>query len=203
MQIEVTRPGRLYRYSEARWLDRSLRFGEFRLRPARDYKQLEGDHARQDDELVRVRSSPGAGVEITLVSTSEQLRPIGKVTYRSTVGTNYLMLCFSERWDASLFADFANSDACLVIHEVEEFCERLHIAVEAALPAWAGMDAKVTYGGRNPLGAVFSKPVHFIVQREWRFAWRPPSALAEIEPLMVRIGSMERIAEVVQRPSHG
>ena len=203
MEIDVSRPPKLYRYSEAQWLERSLRLGEFRLRPAADYKQLEGDHARQGDELVRVRSSPGEKVKITLASTGEEIKPIGEVTYRSEVGTNYLTVCFSERWDASMFSDFPNTDTCLVIHEVEEFCERFHIAVEAALSGWAGMDAKVTYGGHSPLGAVFSKPMRFIVQHEWRFAWRPLDALTEIQPLSVRMGSIERIAEIVRNQAHG
>ncbi len=200
MQIDVTRPPKLYRYSEPRWLERSLRYGEFRLRPAADYKQLEADRARHDDELVRISSSPGSSVTITLLSTGKTIKPLGDVTYKSTVGTNYLTLCFSERWDELLYSDFGNTNACLVVHEVEEFCERLHAAAEAALPNWASMDARVTYGGDSPLGAVFSKPVWYITQHEWRFAWHPPVTVNELQPVVVSIGSIERIAELSTRP---
>lgn len=201
-QFDITRPVRLYRYSEAKWLERSLHLGEFRLRPAADYKELEGDRARQDDELVRIRSSPGTNEVITSVATGKQFKPIGEVTYRSEVGTNYLTVCFSKTWDEKLFAHFPNTDACLVIHQVEEFCERMHAAVEAVLPQWAGMDAPVTYGGRSPLGAAFSKPLHLILQDEWRFAWRPAFKLKYIEPVPFCIGNIEKIAEVVRCPSH-
>ena len=200
MQLDVTHPSKLYRYSEAKWLDRSLRLGEFRLRPAAAYKHLEGDSARHDDELVRDRSSPGSQVRITDVSTGKEIEPIGPVTYRSEVGSNYLTVCFSKVWDERLFSDFPNTDSCLVVHRVEEFSERLHLAVEAILPEWAGIDASVVYGGSSPFGAVFSKPLQFILQHEWRFAWRPASTLEHIEPLTVSIGSIEQIAEVVEKP---
>jgi hypothetical protein len=202
MQVDVTRPLKLYRYSEHKWLKRSLRLGEFRLRPAADYEHLEADRARQDDELVRVEVSPGSSVRITLLPTGEQITPLGDVTYRSTTGTNYLTLCFSDRWDELLFSDFENADACLVVHEVEEFCERLHAAAETALPGWVGMDAKVTYGGKNPFGAVFSKPVKFVTQHEFRFAWRPPEPLNDLQPITLQIGSIERIALILERPSN-
>ena len=199
MILDLARPQKLYRYSEWQWLERSLRLGEFRLRPAADYKQLEADVARRDDELVRLRTSPGELVTVTL-HTGEKVRPIGDVTYRSEVGTNYLTLCFSERWDELLFSDFPGTDACLVVHDVHEFCERMHMSAEKVLPEWAGMDAKVVYGGSSLLGAVFSKPVNFIVQHEWRFAWHPPERVHHLEPVTLTIGSLERIAELIQRP---
>lgn len=55
--IDCRKPEKLYQYSEERWLERSLKFSDFRLRPAADYKSVETDSARNNDELVRRRVS--------------------------------------------------------------------------------------------------------------------------------------------------
>lgn len=198
-------PSKLYRYDEARWLESALRFGEFLIRPASHYERLEGDHARQDDERIRVRSSPAEKVQITRVSNGEKIDPIGDVTFQSKITTDYMMLCFSERWSVKLFSEFPPSDACLVIHDVEKFVERLHAAMEVILRKWtgidwAGIDSRVTYGGNSSLGVVFSKPLHFIDQQEWRFAWCPERPFKKLNSLKIRMGSIEQIAEIVKRP---
>ncbi|MGZ4992690.1 MAG: hypothetical protein ACXV79_00860 [Methylobacter sp.] len=74
------------------------------------------------------------------------------------MGTNYLTTCFSDRWDELLFNHFPGTDACLVIHNVDEFSERLHTAAELALPDWAGIDGPIVYGGRSELGLYSPSP---------------------------------------------
>lgn len=81
MEIDLTRPPKLYRYSERKWLERSLELGEFRLRPATDYKQQETDAARHDDELVRTSTSPASAVTITIEGTGQTNKPTGDVVY--------------------------------------------------------------------------------------------------------------------------
>ncbi len=202
MNIDLTHPPKLYRYSERKWLERSLELGEFRLRPASDYKQYEMDSARHDDELVRIFKSPASSMNITTENTGMHIKPIGEVSYRSEVGTNYLTLCFSKHWDEQLFDEFPNTNSCLIIHDPEEFSNRLHSAAEILLPGWAGIDAAVDYSNQSSLGAVFSKPLQFIMQQEWRFAWRPLSAIKHLNALVVEIGSITDIAEIVDRPNH-
>jgi len=68
METDIIRPNKLYRYSEKKWLERSLTLGEFRLRPASDYNTVENDTARQDNELLRIRKSPASSVIIENVS---------------------------------------------------------------------------------------------------------------------------------------
>lgn len=201
MKIDLARPPKLYRYSEKNWLERSLTLGEFRLRPATDYKQQEIDVARHDDELVRISTSPASAVTVTIERTGQTIKPIGDVVYRSEVGTNYLTICFSKCWDEHLFDEFSGTDACLVIHDVDDFCERFHSAAELALPQWTGMDAAVVYGGKSNLGAVFSKPLQFISQHEWRFAWQPDNPAKELAPVLLKIGGIADIAEIIERPS--
>jgi len=202
LNMDFTRPSNLYRYSERIWLERSLKLGEFRVRAASDYKKFESDSARHDDELVRIDKSPGSSVIITNERTGERIVPVGDVTYRTEIGTNYLTVCFSQRWNETLFDVFPDTDACLVIHNVDEFIERFHFAASSVLPEsqWIGLDAPVEYGRESCLGGVFSKPNQFRNQHEWRFAWLPVRSLTNIEPVIVKLGNIESIAEIVDKP---
>ena len=197
MEIDITPPPKLYRYSERKWLERSLELGEFRLRPASDYKLQEFDSARHDNELVRIDKSPAGAVTIFNESTGQEIKPIGEITYTSNVGTNYFIICFSKCWDERLFDEFPHTDSCLVINDVEEFYNRLYLATELALPQWSGFDAAVVYGGFSKMGSVFSKPIQFSSQHEWRFSWLPPIATESLDPVIITIGSIADIAEIV------
>ena len=114
----------------------------------------------------------------------------------------FLSLSFSTAWDTQLFDVFAPADRCLVIHNSEEFGERLHRAVQRALPNWAGIDGEVAYGVRSPLGAAFSKSLGQSQEKEWQFAWRSMSTGASLNPVTVNIGSIEQFAELRDRASH-
>ncbi|PKH82281.1 hypothetical protein CXF60_02100 (plasmid) [Psychrobacter sp. 4Bb] len=57
MIIGLTPPPKLYQYSEKKWLEKYFEVGDFRLRPASDYKSQELDSARHDNELVRINKS--------------------------------------------------------------------------------------------------------------------------------------------------
>jgi hypothetical protein len=165
------RPKKLYRYSRREWLQRSLQFGEFRLHPP---PQLAPLHA------------------------SEQILPFGERA-NPPATANYLTLSLANVWDEKLFDVFADADCCLVIHEPEQFGERLHRAVQRALPSWAGIDAAISYGMPSPLGAAFSKNRHYASEKEWLFAWRPTQAALSCNPIVVSIGSIEGIAELRDR----
>lgn len=197
MIIDLTPPPKLYRYSERKWLERSLEVGEFRLRPASDYKSQESDSARHDDELVRINKSSANSVTITDVLSGQEIKPIGDVVYTSEVGTNYLTLCFSKSWDERLFHEFPDTDSCLVINDVEEFCNRIYLAAELALPQWCGFDTAIVYGGFSQMGSIYSKPIQFNHQHEWRFAWQPPIPTEYLDPITISIGSIADIAEII------
>lgn len=143
------RPATLYRYSERQLLERSLRLGEFRLRPA----------------------------------------------------APCLALSFSTVWDTALFDTFS-ADTCLVIHNTEEFGERLHRAVQKTLPSWVGIDGAVEYGVRSPLGAAFSKTAPDAVEQEWLFAWRAMQANLARKPVIIKIGSIENFAELKTKDAY-
>lgn len=193
------RPSRLFRYSEQKWLHRSLYEGEFRLVPASFYGELEGDTARQDNELIRVQHSPADQVEITHVKTGQRLKPIEKITYRNEILTNYYTLCFSSAWNVALFDEFSGADSCLVIHNPEAVCERIHYYAQRFLQNWSAIDASVTYRGKSDFGAFYLKDKKYSTQNEWRFTWVPPHACQELVPFNVRIGNIEQYAELVSK----
>lgn len=113
---------------------------------------------------------------------------------------NYLVICFSDYHSDTQFDTYPESDACLVINDVLAFSERLHLAVESALPGWHGIEARVSYGKPNQLGPVFSRPLALAHQREFRFVWQPEKRLAAIESVEVKMGSIADIADIIERP---
>lgn len=125
-----------------------------------------------------------------------------KGQFRLEPNGGFLNLSFSTVWDKRLFDLITPSDACLVIHNTEEFGERLHRAVQRLLPNWAGIDGEIAYGGRSPLGAAFTKSPGQAREKEWQFAWRSMSPGASLNPVVVNIGSIEAFAELRDRESH-
>lgn len=112
---------------------------------------------------------------------------------------HYLVLGLMQSWDGTLFDGTLNVDSYLVVHDAEEFGERLHKAVQRTLPNWAGIDAAISYGAPSPLGKVFSKAKNHAKENEWRFAWRPMQAGASVHPVVIKMGSIEDIAELHSR----
>jgi hypothetical protein len=108
----------------------------------------------------------------------------------------FLTLSFSTAWNRNLFDVLGPADSCLVIHNTEEFGERLHRAVQRTLPNWAGIDGPVEYGVRSRLGQAFSRPAGDAREKEWKFAWRSLAPHTSLNPVTVRIGSIEQFAEL-------
>jgi hypothetical protein len=115
--------------------------------------------------------------------------------------SNCLTLSFSQVWDGDLFEQF-NADSCLIIHNTEEFGERVHRAVQRALPSWAGIAGAVEYGTRAALGAAFTKTAHEANEHEWLFAWRAMQSQLSLNPVMIKIGSLENFAELRDRDTY-
>jgi len=202
MEIDLTRPDKLYRYSEMTLLQRSLRFGEFRLRPASDYTDMEDAAARTDDE--RKRKIVLRNPTITNVSTGQPIVPLGDVVMHTDTNTDYLTLCFATIYSDHFYQDFVGSDACLIIHQPNEFFNRLYKALDRVIPeSWGAADGAVTYGSKSKLGAAFTKDDKFLFQFEWRFACMPPVQTEKCSAVKVFTGSIEDIAEVVPAKAPG
>jgi hypothetical protein len=175
--IDCQRPQKFYRYAERHWLERALTLGEFRLRPAVD------------------------DVQQNYLQASQQILPFGSSAARTPSPASFLTLSLSKKWDTHLFNTFTNADCCMVIHNAEEFGERIHRAALRILPDWAGIDAAISYGVPHPLGAAFSKPKQYADQKEWLFAWRPRQATMSLNPVVIQIGNIESIAELRSKNS--
>lgn len=122
--------------------------------------------------------------------------------FRLVPANNCLTLSLSTAWDKQLFDIFAPADCCLIIHNTEEFGERLHRAVARTLPSWAGIDGAVEYGARAALGAAFTKTAAEAPEREWQFAWRAMQPQLSLNPVTVKIGSIESFAELRDRDAY-
>jgi hypothetical protein len=122
--------------------------------------------------------------------------------FRLIPANNCLTLSFSQVWDRELFEHLAPADSCLVIHNTEEFGERLHRAVQRTLPSWAGIDGAVEYGARAALGAAFTKTAAEAHEQEWQFAWRAMAPQMSLNPVTVKIGSLEQFAELRDRDTY-
>lgn len=131
-------------------------------------------------------------LELALTQGQFRLRPANK----------FLTLGFSQAWDKSLFDLFAPADSCLIIHNSEEFGERLHRAVQRTLPSWAGIDGVVEYGTRAALGAAFTKTLAEAPEREWLFAWRSMQQQVILNPVTIKLGSLENFAELRARDTY-
>lgn len=108
----------------------------------------------------------------------------------------FLTLSFSTVYKDSAYDRYPGANACLCILRTEEFGERIHRAVERALPNWAGIDAAITYGSASPLGASFSRPLEQAPALEWQFAWRPMQTNAVVQTHSVSIGNIEHLAQI-------
>ncbi|HZW23247.1 hypothetical protein [Noviherbaspirillum sp.] len=111
-------------------------------------------------------------------------------------GPGFLTLSLASAWDTSLFAGLGNTDCCLVIHDAEQFGERIHRAAQRLLPSWAGIDAAISYGTPSPLGEVFTRARQQASDKEWLFAWRPTQQTLVNKAVTITIGSIEGIAEL-------
>ncbi|MES2128616.1 MAG: hypothetical protein V4463_15210 [Pseudomonadota bacterium] len=138
------------------------------------------------------RYAPRAELELALKEGQFRLVP----------SNNCLTLSFSTVWDKTLFEHLAPADSCLIIHNTEEFGERLHRAVQRALPSWAGIDGAVEYGTRAALGAAFTKTLAEAHEHEWQFAWRPMQGQMSLNPVTLRIGSIESFSELRDRDTY-
>lgn len=122
--------------------------------------------------------------------------------FRLRPESNCLTLSFSKAWDPVLFDTFSDAESCLIIHNTELFGERLHLAVQRALPSWMGIDGAVEYGARSPLGAAFSKTALDAFEQEWLFAWRSTQPAMTLNPIVIKMGSIANFAELREKDTY-
>ena len=196
-------PKKLYRYSKREWLEQSLNEGKFSLNSATYIKSMENDSERQDDEMKVTQNIPKEKATVYNLTSRTGIPLASNITKIEEIATDYYMLCLSTRKESYLFDIFKGSDACLVIHDVDEFRKRILMKTKQALPGWECVDKNVQYGGscEFDLGPLFLKPpIPFAFQFEWRFVWLYLDVMLRgLRPMDFEIGNMEDIAELIDR----
>lgn len=123
----------LYKYVSDRWARDLFLRGETRLSSAGYYGRLEGDEARQDDELQKRNSLFGQTVTVTSAD-GRNIPVIGDVSVAHH-GPDYYMFCVACDWDARLFDEF-DVDRCVVITNTDAFADRIRSATAEKLDGW-------------------------------------------------------------------
>jgi hypothetical protein len=193
-----THPQKLYKFSSRAWLEKSLRNGEFRLSNALSYRSPNFRTAIQDDEL---------SFSIYPHKDLESYRNISLFT-RSVPGginayhpTDYYLLCFTVRYSLRMYSDFG-ADSCLIIHDPDEFWKRILNNFNEQFHRWLCVTSTVDYldpddPGNRQFIVPFVKHFKYIYQLEQRFVMQPETPVQRLEPVQLKIGSIEDIAELI------
>lgn len=199
--LNCTTEEKLYRYSKLQYLRDAQDNGHFFISPALEYIKKEYDAARKDNELVHEKNVAPENVTIT-TKNKVQIIPLGDVTFSTIhLPIDSYILCFAYDYDEGLYDEFKDSDACLVIHDVEEFANRVHSAFTKAMPSHFGVDGRVTYGRhQSSLGVLFSKPKSYIYQREYRFSWEPENPTLLLDPEAFLNNNSAEIRAIIPAP---
>ncbi len=164
---------------------------------------MENDSDRQDDEMKVTQKIPREKATACNLTSRTEIHLTSDITTTEEIATDYYMLCLSTKKEPYLFDIFKDSDACLIIHDVNKFRERILIKTKQSLPGWDCIDKNVQYGGfcKFDLGPLFLKPpIPYAFQFEWRFVWLHLDAmLGRLCPMDFEIGNIEDIAELVDR----
>jgi hypothetical protein len=199
--VNCTSENNLYRYSSLKYLKDAQETGHFFIFPALEYIKKEYDAARKDNELVHEKSL--AAGTVTIPSENNfPIIPTGDVSLSTiSLPIDSYILCFSYDYDEGLYEEFKGSDACLVIHDVDQFADRVNVAFTEAMPSYLGHNGRVTYGNhRSSLGVLFSKPKSHIYQREYRFVWAPKEPTRMLDPVHWINKNLDEIRAIIPAP---
>ncbi len=193
---------RLYRYSKFECIKKAYENGIFWVLPAIEYLKNELDDARRDNELVHKTTLSSKRVKITLKKDNSEINPIGDITESTLfLAADSYILCFSYDFDEGLYDEFKDSDSCLIINDTVEFAKRIHQAFELAMPHHSGVDARVTYSKhQSHFGPLFSKPIKYIYQREYRFAWISNNSKLILNPNILIENNIDEIKKMIPKP---
>ena len=124
----------LFRYDKRTHIENLVHKGQIRIRPASDFRQMEGDMARQDEECSK--KSFLAGTRTRIIGHDGRNIPFIGCVEKTVSMPDYYVFCMSCDWDDEFFSDFGDVDTCLVIKDAERFACRIEIAAAPQLPGW-------------------------------------------------------------------
>lgn len=201
---EVGEPTVLFRYTEKRFAEATRDFGVVRVAPAMSYRDIEGDLARADDEMVKTIFLHGKHTKLT-DAKGNQIKATGDVRIEHG-GPEYFVACFSSAWDARMFDDFPGTTHCVVVRDIDVFASRLEAAGRRHFEGW--------YFHHNPtwyfdprestldshVSHATGKDFKFAYQEEYRFLWANHGGKPVQGAQLLHLGPLTEIADVVERP---
>jgi len=193
---------RLFKFSEKKYLEDALHKGNILIRPALEFRTMENDNARQDDELKKSTFMSGAYTRV-LTMSGQRIPVIGNLT-RSVSTQNYYAYCISSEFDHGLYSDF-EADACLEIHDVASFAQRISTAAEIVLPDWEFEHLSVQYFDpyeickNEHVDPILSKDFRFAYQKEYRFFWFSRGKFSTTGNQLLKLGNLADIAKISYR----
>lgn len=190
----------LFRYDKRVHIENLVTKGSIRLRPASDFRNMENDRARQDEECSKKVFLPGAHTRIT--TRDGRSIPILGDAEKKVSMENYYVFCMACDWDQDLFTAFEGADTCVVIKDVEEFVNRVEYAATPQLPGWFFHHSPVQYFDpyertkNEYFDAAMSKDFKFAYQREYRFLWFSQNEEQVDGFKFLSLGSLGNLADV-------
>lgn len=190
----------LFRYDKRTHIENLADKGLIRIRPASDFRNMENDRARQDEECSKKAFLPGAHTRIT-TKDGRSIPILGDVEQTVSM-PNYYVFCMTCDWDQDLFAAFEGADTCIVIKDAEEFARRIEYAAAPQLPGWYFHHNPVQYFDpyertkNEYFDAAMSKDFRFAYQREYRFLWFPQNGELADGFKFLDLGNLGNLAEV-------
>ena len=197
----------LFKYGNKKYLKSMYESGSIRVMPATYYKDASLNSAIHDDERVLSIHHHPSKINISHQSknTGEivNIKPIGNVTVKHELTTNYYVYCMSYVYDFRLFDDF-RADACIVINDIKGFLSKIDIAFKKAANGLDRFVGTVTY--IDPLNApndentslFFGKHFKYTYQKETRLVWVPRSKTELLDPIYLDIGPMNEYADYIE-----
>ena len=205
----------LVKYGKCCDMEAFIKDGEMLIQPSRKFNDEALNQALKDDE--NKMSIFGIRIEGGRVIPAYNIRGWGDrysmLEYSSSIDRDYMMYCMAATLSPTLFSHFGPYDACVVIHNMDEFVRRVHLGTSNQFPLrnYIRTHDKVTY--LDPLGAIkptpdqpegkklsipFIKHFRHTYQNEFRFVWIPKEPKEDLDKVILSIGSIEDIAEIIR-----
>jgi hypothetical protein len=186
----------LFRYSKSEYIDSFIKEGKIRIQAASQFAELEGDKAREDDELNKHALTPGGQIKVT-TQDGKPIPVIGNLK-RTVSSPNYYVFCTSCDWDPDLKEEFGG--ACAVITNPTAFSARLNRAANEIFDGWYFHHNPVEY--YDPYDTAFNRRIdsstfkdfRFAYQREYRFLWMHMEGVGAVSYIDLNLGCLSDIA---------
>jgi hypothetical protein len=196
------------KYGEERWMREFHERGAVKITPASCYSAHTLDPARRDDEMSLTCFVGPHDYDLGMVHESILRIRADRcwLEIEHAKPADHYLYCFSVNYRIRLFADF-HANACVVIHDQDEFIRRLIPAVRKALPGWHVELGKAKYIDpycvlqllpNSGAEMFFFKHIRFMYQHEWRLvALPPPNCDGPEGPLYLKLGDLRDISQLI------